>query len=209
MSTKTLKRGGLAIILLGFAFLVFPVITGWQTEKEQKALEKEWNSLNTSYQNPFQPQKATAADSDSKQKASDNTKKAALEQGVIGKMTIPKIDLSAMMVPGVTQKDLKNSLGWMKSTAYPGEAGNTVIAGHRSYTYGQFFHRLNEIENGDTIKIETTSGLLLYRVYEKTVVEPDDLSVLKAKKEEELTLITCEPLYSDKYRLIVKAERIN
>jgi sortase A len=46
-------------------------------------------------------------------------------------------------------------------------------------------------------------------VYDKFVVNPDNLSVLKAKKEEEITLITCEPLYSDKFRLIIKAERIN
>jgi sortase A len=97
----------------------------------------------------------------------------------------------------------------MTSTAFPGYKGNSVIAGHRSHTYGQFFHRLNEINKGDTIKVETTSGPIVYRVYEKVVVKPEDLSVLDAKKEEEITLITCEPLYSDEFRLIVRAERIN
>jgi sortase A len=214
MNPKMIKRGGIAVIILGLALLVLPAITSWQTDNEQAALEKEWNALNTSYDNPFiLPAVKAAKTPDTKneenRKPAHHTKEKALEKGVIGKITIPKIDLESMMVPGVTQKDLQNAIGWMTSTAFPGEKGNTVMAGHRSHTYGQFFHRLNEIENGDTIKVETTSGPIIYRVYEKVVVKPDNLSVLDAKKEEEITLITCEPLYSDEFRLIVRAERIN
>lgn len=215
MKPKTLKRGGIAVFILGLVLLVLPVITNWQTDNEQAALEKDWNSLNTSYNNPFTLPAVKAAKStendeeEQKQKSSETAKGTALEKGVIGKMSIPKIDLQAMMVPGVAQKDLKNALGWMTSTSFPGERGNSVVAGHRSHTYGQFFHRLNEVNQGDLINVETTSGPILYRVYEKVVVTPDNLSVLKAKKEEEITLITCEPLYSDEFRLIVRAERIN
>jgi sortase A len=214
MNPKTLKRGGIAVFILGINLLVLPVITSWQTDNEQKALEKEWKSLNQSYDNPFKLPSVKAAKTIEKaekdnQKSSNPAKETALKQGVIGKMFIPKIDLECMMVPGVSQKDIKNALGWMTTTSFPGEKGNTVIAGHRSHTYGRFFHRLNEVEKGDTIKVETTSGTILYRVYDKFIVKPDNLSVLKAKKEEEITLITCEPLYSDKFRLIIKAERIN
>ncbi|OOE14810.1 sortase [Fictibacillus arsenicus] len=214
MNKKTLKRGGIAVFLLGIALLILPVITGWQTSSDQQALEKEWNDLNTSYDNPFTlPSVKAAKPPETKNEENPNTsessKKIAMEKGVIGKMSIPKIGLESMMVPGVTQKDLQNAIGWMTSTSFPGEKGNTVMAGHRSHTYGQFFHRLNEVDKGDTVKVETTTGPILYRVYEKTVVKPDNLSVLEAKKEEEITLITCEPLYSNEFRLIVRAERIN
>jgi sortase A len=214
MNKKTLKRGGIAVFLLGIALLILPVITGWQTSSKQQALEQEWNDLNTSYDNPFTlPSVKAAKPPETKNEENPNTsessKKKAMEKGVIGKMSISKINLESMMVPGVTQKDLQNAIGWMTTTSFPGEKGNTVMAGHRSHTYGQFFHRLNEVEKGDTVKVETTSGPILYRVYEKTVVKPDNLSVLDAKKEEEITLITCEPLYSDEFRLIVRAERIN
>jgi sortase A len=214
MNKKTLKRGGIAVFLLGIALLVLPVITGWQTSNEQQALEKEWNDLNTSYDNPFilpsvKAAKVPETKNEDNPSTSESTKKKAMKKGVIGKMSIPKIDLESMMVPGVTQKDLQNAIGWMTTTSFPGEKGNTVMAGHRSHTYGQFFHRLNEMEKGDIVKVETTSGPILYRVYEKTVVKPDNLSVLEAKKVEEITLITCEPLYSDEFRLIVRAERIN
>ncbi|MBY6037438.1 class D sortase [Fictibacillus nanhaiensis] len=214
MNPKTIKRGGIAVFMIGLALLVFPMITGWQTNNEQAALEKEWNALNTPYDNPLKlpavkAAKSTNTEKDNDPKASETAKGQALKKGVIGKMSIPKIDLQSMMVPGVSQKDLQNAIGWMTSTSFPGEKGNSVVAGHRSHSYGQFFHRLDEVEKGDTIKVETTSGPILYRIYEKVVVTPDNLSVLEAKKEEEITLITCEPLYSDEFRLIVRAERIN
>lgn len=214
MSAKTLRRAAVSAIILGIALLVIPVLTDWKTENEQKALEKEWNALNHSYHNPFKlPEvkavKANEPNQEDKQEHAEIEKMIAVEKGVIGKMTIAKINLETMIVPGVTQKDLKNAVGWMTSTSFPGDKGNSVMAGHRSHTYGQFFHRLNEVQTGDTIEIETMSGTIVYSVYDKLIVKPENLSVLKAAKEEELTLITCEPLYSDKFRLIVKAERIH
>ncbi|KZE63819.1 hypothetical protein AWM68_11935 [Fictibacillus phosphorivorans] len=214
MSAKTVKRAALLAVLLGITLLFIPLLTDWKTENEQKALEKEWSALNHSYQNPFTlPEvkaiKADKTDKEEKKEPEEIDKTIAIEEGVIGKITIEKINLETMVVPGVAQKDLKNAVGWMTSTSFPGEPGNSVMAGHRSHTYGQFFHRLNEVTIGDSIRIETTSGKIVYRVYEKIIVNPEDLSVLNASKEEELTLITCEPLYSDKYRLIIKAERVH
>ncbi len=214
MSAKTLKRAAVSAVILGIALLVIPVLTDWKTENEQQALKKEWNALNHSYHNPLKLPEVKAVKTDKTNQKEQHEpaaieKKMAVEKGVIGKMTIDKINLETMIVPGVTQKDLKNAVGWMTSTSFPGDKGNSAMAGHRSHTYGQFFHRLNEVQIGDTIKVETTSGTIVYSVYDTLIVKPEDLSVLNAEKEEELTLITCEPLYSDKYRLIVKAERIH
>ncbi|MFG6497144.1 class D sortase [Fictibacillus sp. UD] len=214
MSAKTVKRAAISAVILGIALLVIPLLTNWKTENEQKALEREWSALNHSYQNPFTlPEvkaiKADKTNQEEKQEPEEIDKSIAVEKGVIGKITIETINLETMIVPGVAQKDLKNAVGWMTSTSFPGDKGNSVLAGHRSHTYGQFFHRLNEVKTGDAIKIETTSGTIVYKVYDMVIVNPEDLSVLNAAKEEELTLITCEPLYSDKYRLIVKAERLH
>lgn len=55
-----------------------------------------------------------------------------------------KIDLDVMVVPGVEETYIKHAIGWMTSTGFPGEQGNVVLAGHRSHSYGEFFHRLDE-----------------------------------------------------------------
>ncbi|WP_336245847.1 class D sortase [Paenibacillus apiarius] len=72
---------------------------------------------------------------------------------------------------------------------------------------GRHFNRLDELEAGDEIKIETTNNTYVYKVNTKFVVEPEDLSVLDQNKDDkELTLITCEPMDNPTHRLIIKAE---
>jgi sortase A len=123
---------------------------------------------------------------------------------ILGIMAIPKINLKVAVVNGVDKKSLKYAVGHFKETAGIGEAGNCAIAGHRSYTFGQFFNRLDELKIGDEIDIKTKTGDYRYIVYEKKVVEPDDISVLNNTKDATITLVTCHPLRIATHRLIVK-----
>lgn len=127
----------------------------------------------------------------------------------IGRIMIPKIDLAAPISEGVESRILRYAVGHIKGTASLGEIGNTVLAGHRSYTYGEFFNRLDEVKVGDTIKIETLQQDFIYKVNNIKVVEPTDLSVLDdTSPKSTLTLITCTPKNSSRYRLIVSAEKV-
>jgi sortase A len=68
------------------------------------------------------------------------------------------------------------------------------------------FNRLDELEVGDGIVVETADGSFEYTVFKKHVVEPDDLSVLnKNDRDRVLTLITCTPLYTATHRLVIHA----
>jgi sortase A len=125
---------------------------------------------------------------------------------VIGRLKIAKIKVDVPVVEGVSSANLRVGVGRIPGTSNIGEVGNTAIAGHRSYTFGRFFNRLNEVETGDEIIIETKDGEYVYTVYEKKIVEPSDVSVLKRSKTEKvLTLITCEPIYVASHRLIIHA----
>ena len=47
---------------------------------------------------------------------------------------------------------------------------------------------------------------LKYIVYEKLIVKPDDVSVIKGDKSDSiLTLVTCTPIYIASHRLIIHA----
>lgn len=133
-----------------------------------------------------------------------------MEQGqVLGMIEIDKIDLQLPVAYGSDLETLKKTAGLLEGTAMLGETGNSAIAAHRSYTYGKFFNRLNEIEEGDTITIETNSGIYEYEVYKILVVEPTDLSVLEQTDEKKIiTLITCDPIDEATHRLIVHAEEV-
>jgi sortase A len=124
----------------------------------------------------------------------------------IGKLTINQINLTIPIMEGVSQQNLKIAAGHLKGTSPIGESGNAAIAAHRSYTYGKQFNRLPEVKEGELIQIETTQKKLIYRVTDKLLVKPTDLSVLQNNNNQSIiTLITCHPMKSPTHRYIVKA----
>lgn len=124
---------------------------------------------------------------------------------IMGLLIIPKISLEEAVREGSTNSVLSSALGHMEGTALPGEEGNCCIAGHRNYTFGKYFNRLNEMEIGDLIEIETYDADYTYEVYDIFVVEPTEISVLDEIEGNNLTLITCTPLFIGSHRLIIRA----
>lgn len=122
----------------------------------------------------------------------------------IAQIRIPKIGVTRYVVEGVSVADLKKAPGHYPQTPFPGQAGNAAIAGHRT-TYGQPFYRLNELEMGDEILVQTLQGSFTYIVDMKQVVRPDQTEVLDPTEEARLTLTTCEPRFSARKRLIISA----
>ena len=139
----------------------------------------------------------------------DNPSRPATNSKAIAMLEIPKLDLMVPVVEGTDPKDIKYAVGHFKDTDMPGTTGNFAIAGHRSYTYNEYFNRLDELENGDTIKVKTIDGkMYTYKVFEKLVVEPEETSVLMSTEEPIITLVTCTPIRKATHRLIVKGKLV-
>ncbi len=129
------------------------------------------------------------------------------EGSVIGRLTIPRLGLSSIILEGVADRELKLAAGHIPGTALPGGNGNAAIAGHRDTV----FRPLRLIRRNDAIKLATLNGEYEYRVVSAQIVEPTDVQVLSPTKTETLTLITCYPFYfvgPAPKRFIIKAERI-
>ncbi|MBM2826919.1 MAG: sortase [Dehalococcoidia bacterium] len=106
----------------------------------------------------------------------------------------------------------KHAVGHLKGTAYPGQVGNIVMAGHISSPIrreGNVFSRLPEITLGSQVSVYTPLGRYDYRVVETKVVLPTDTSVIEPTPESRLTLITCVPDLVYTHRLIVIAVPVN
>lgn len=126
----------------------------------------------------------------------------------IGILTIPKIGARLPVTAGVTEEQLKISEGWVMQTAPIGSAGNAVVAGHRSYTWGRHFNRLDELEAGDEIIYTKKDGeTIRFVVYETLTVGPDDPAVFAPPPagQAQLTLYTCTPVRIATHRLVVRA----
>ncbi len=122
------------------------------------------------------------------------------------KITIPKIEVEQVVLDAVDPETLKNGPGHYEGTVNPGERGTIGIAGHR-VTYTHPFNRLDELSPGDVIRLETLDSVYEYRVVRSDTLEPDDLSALVPKKDNRarLTLTTCTPKFSARFRLDVQA----
>ena len=135
-----------------------------------------------------------------------------IERGeALAKLEIPRIgkegDSALYVVPGVSVSDLKKGPGHYPDTPLPGQLGNSAIAGHRT-TYGAPFKELDELDQGDEIRITMLSGdLFVYEVTGADVVKPSDYHVVTDSDPSvaTLTLTTCDPEFSAKNRLIVYA----
>lgn len=124
-------------------------------------------------------------------------------------LRIPSIDSENPVREGTSRSVLSDSLGHESETAYAGQEGNCVVAGHRNYTFGKFFNRLDEVEKDDLIYLDTADKTYTYVVKDIKVVEPEDVEVLEPIEDKEtLTLYTCTPIYVATHRLVIIAERV-
>jgi sortase A len=128
--------------------------------------------------------------------------------GLIGRVEIPRLGLSAMLIEGDDAQTLRRAVGHIPGTSLPGQPGNIAFSGHRD----TFFRPLRNIRENDIIVVTTLGGEFRYRVVSTRIVTPDDVAVLKSGQGEILTLVTCYPFYfvgAAPDRFIVRAERLH
>ncbi len=168
--------------------------TGIETRRTQSALRQEFNRIIATTQS------ATATT------ASAGTSAFLPVTDALALIEIPSINISKIIVEGITTKDLRRGPGHFPKTPLPGELGNSAIAGHRT-SYDAPFGNLNTIALDDPIIITTPKGKFEYIVKEVSIVAPDETSVLtNTPRVATLTLVTCHPRFSTSQRLIVRAE---
>lgn len=126
--------------------------------------------------------------------------------GLVGRVEIDRLGLSAMISEGTTSATLRRAVGHITGTALPGRPGNVGLSAHRD----TFFWPLRNVRRNDVVKLTTLSGEYRYRVVSTKIVDPGDLTVLDSSGKETLTLVTCYPFYfigPAPERFIVTAQR--
>lgn len=146
-----------------------------------------------------------------------------VEGDLLGRVAIPRLNLSAMVREGVDGRTLSTAVGHVPSTALPGQIGNFAIAAHRD----TLFRALKDIKKDDLVTFQSSGGTYTYRVLATKIVKPSDVSVLRsdgggvipaAEQRAQptdptrlLTMITCYPFYyvgSAPKRFIVEAQLV-
>ena len=161
-----------ALILAGLVLLLYVGSQYGTMVWEQHRLARQWEERSS----------ATSA---------GTTANSALPDDGLIRVSIPKIDLDAIVVEGTSRKQLLVGPGHMTETALPGASGNAVITAHRD----TFFRHIYELNKGDEILVRRAGELLKFEVTGKKIVDPSDMSVIRNTSEPRLTLITCYPTY--------------
>jgi sortase A len=198
-----MKLSSYLIIVLGISLILYPPIKNFYESYQETTLLKKWEN-----KKPQQLEKNFIEVNRilSKPEKDNNTDQKISNDNVLGILIIKKINLKLPILEGADQKTLRLGAGHLPETSPIGITGNAAIAAHRNYTYGSKFNRLNELEVGDQITIETNNKVMVYRTIKKFTVFPTDISVLKQSSNQSIiTLITCEPMKNPTKRLIVQA----
>ena len=159
----------------------------------------EWYLSQTNVETAHRPEANLA-----RQEKIDFKKPAGFDElKVLGRLEVPRLKMSVLVVEGDGDTQLSFGAGHMSGTAELGKTGNSVVSGHRDSA----FWPLREIKPGDKIRV-TADKTYTYLVKSARVVSPSDVDVLRNSGEHELTLITCYPfrhLGSAPQRYVVEA----
>ncbi len=143
--------------------------------------------------------------------------------GPEAKIIIPKINVEIPVIydqPSVAENDVQKALEHgvlhYATTSNPGELGHGAIFGHSSNNilnkgdYKFAFVLLSRLESGDTFVLQKDSKRYVYRVFDKKVVSPNEVSILTTdySKPATFSLITCDPPGTSLRRLVVTGEQI-
>ncbi|WP_329597989.1 class E sortase [Streptomyces pseudovenezuelae] len=131
---------------------------------------------------------------------------------------IPKLDVVVPIAEGVSNKKVLDKgmvghygEGALKTAMPDAKTGNFALAGHRN-THGEPFRYINKLSPGDAIVVETQDEYFVYKMTSTLpVTSPSNTSVIDPVPKGSgfttagryITLTTCTPEFTSKYRLIV------
>ncbi|MFI9824746.1 class E sortase [Streptomyces sp. NPDC052013] len=131
---------------------------------------------------------------------------------------IPRLDVVVPIAEGIDSKRVLDrgmvghyAEGALKTAMPDAKTGNFGLAGHRN-THGEPFRYINRLEPGDPIVVETQDTYYVYKTASMLpVTSPKNVSVLDPIPKGSgftapgryITLTTCTPEFTSKYRLIV------
>jgi sortase A len=114
---------------------------------------------------------------------------ARTASGVIGRIEIPALELSAPITDGIGNSELRHGVGHVPGTAVPGGLGTMGLAGHRD----TYFRRLRGVHPGMQIVVSGLRGVYRYQVDSTEIVLPEQVDVLDVVDRPGLALVTCYP----------------
>lgn len=131
--------------------------------------------------------------------------------GMMGYVTIPKIQVKLAIYHTVDDSVLQVGVGHLEGSSLPvgGSSTHCVISSHRGLPSAKLFTELDRLKKGDVFYLHVYDRVLAYQVDNIAIVEPTDYGLLEIEKGKDLcTLFTCTPYGINTHRLLVCGHRV-
>jgi len=224
-----MKKNKTTIIMILFFFvglliLLYPAVSNYFNEKVQSKAIANYETLlekysNEDYDNLFNEayeynKKLSELDSPLifyKKIPGYNKILNIKNDGMIGYITIDKINVELPIYYDTTESVLSQSVGHLKGSSFPvgGVGTHSVLSAHRGLPSSKLFTDLDRMEIGDIFTIDILNQKLTYEVDNITIVKPDEIENLKIYADKDyVTLLTCTPYGINTHRLLVRGKRV-
>ena len=222
------------IFLIGFGIFAYPAVSDqWNAYRQSKLIStyeevmselepedysREWGTArafnDAIAQNDFTSDAFGSGDTDIEDTEYWKVLNAA-ENGVMGYLSIPKIDVRLSVYHGTADDILQTGIGHVSGTKLPigGDGTHSVLAAHRGLPSAKLFTDLDQMEPGDRFYIHILDEVFAYEVDQiLPMIDKDDLDTLTGAMqvvpgEDYVTLLTCTPYGVNSHRLLVRGSR--
>ena len=223
------------MFLVGFGILVYPTVADqWNTYRQSRLISSYEKNIEEMEPEDFTAQweKAQALNGtltknsiygdvfgQDEEEMQDSEYWQVLNvggDGVMGYLSIPKINLKVSIYHGTGDEVLQTGVGHLNGTGLPigGESTHSVLAAHRGLPSARLFTDIDQMKKGDKFYLHILDETLAYQVDQiLDMVDKDDMETLEnALQIEEgkdyVTLFTCTPYGVNSHRLLVRGTRV-
>ena len=211
----------LVLVLIGIGAAAYPAFGNWYTEQKrsvvlteyEKALAKiEDADLTDAFkQAEIYNDALFTGEIDEKERPDYGELLCTTEDGIMGYVEIPAIQIRLPIYHGCTENELSKGAGHLPSSSLPvgGKSTHAVLAAHSGRADSKMFTDLDQVKEGDLVYLYVLNKTLTYEVDKITVTTPDDTDAIQIIDGEDLlTLLTCTPYGTNTHRLLVRGYRI-
>lgn len=137
-------------------------------------------------------------------------------KGIMGYLSIPKIEQNIPIYHGTADKVLQVGVGHMAGTKLPigGTSTHSVLSAHRGLPSARLFTDIDQLKEGDKFYIHVLDKVLAYEVNQiLPKIKKDDLDALASamqivEGQDYVTLFTCTPYGVNSHRLLVRGHQV-
>ena len=222
------------LFLTGFGILVYPTVSNqWNTYRQSRLISdyekvvsdmkpedytEEWEAArefdstlvqNNIYGDVFGSDDTQIEDTDYWKVLN------VAEDGVMGYLSIPKINVRLAIYHGTAEDVLQTGIGHMNGTSLPiGGESTTVYWQPQRSSGSRLFTDIDQMQQGDMFYIHVLDETLAYQVDQiLDMVEKDDHETLEdalqiQEGKDQVTLFTCTPYGVNSHRLLVRGTRV-